>query len=223
MKLLVPPSFGRRPTACSAFTLVEMMVSAGIYLTLFVGAIVAIQIFALRVYTLAATKLTATEGSRKAMNQIRDDIRQGKGLLVGSADFAGNFTAYAGTNAAVGNALKVFATTNGNFTLPPYSIYYLQSSNNGTVSSNNLLWVCVTSNATVTTKLATYITNLDVFSAQDCWGNVVTNAVRNNQIFAVKLQFYQWEYPIAIISSNNAANAYDYYQLRTKVCRRALD
>jgi hypothetical protein len=39
----------------------------------------------------------------------------------------------------------------------------------------------------------------------------------------VKLQYYQWEFPIAVISSNNAANAYDYYQLRTRVCRRALD
>ena len=69
------------PRRRAAFTLAEMMISAGIYLFIFVGVIVAIQIFALRIYTLAATKLTATQGSRKAMNQIRDDIRQGKGLL----------------------------------------------------------------------------------------------------------------------------------------------
>jgi hypothetical protein len=37
------------------------------------------------------------------------------------------------------------------------------------------------------------------------------------------MQFYQWEYPIAVVSTNQAANAYDFYQLRTRVCRRALD
>jgi hypothetical protein len=212
---------GRR----SAFTLLEMMFSVGIYTVLFLGALVAVQVFALRVYTLAATKLTATQSSRKALNQIRDDIRQAKGIQVGNTDNSGNFTANGGTNLAVGNALQVFSTTNGNFTLPPYDIYYLQTNSPGGVSSNNLMWISVAANyaATNITTLSTYITNLDVFSAQDCWGNTITNAVKNNQVYTVKLQYYQWEFPIAVISSNNAANAYDYYQLRTRVCRRALD
>ncbi len=64
------PSRTRR---LAALTLVEMMVATGIYLGLFIGAIVSVQIFALRVYTLAATKLTATEGSRRALNQMRDE------------------------------------------------------------------------------------------------------------------------------------------------------
>jgi Tfp pilus assembly protein PilW len=212
---------GRR----SAFTLVEMMFSVGIYTVLFLGALIAVQVFALRVYTLAATKLTATQSSRKALNQIRDDIRQAKGIQVGNTDNSGNFTANGGTNLAVGNALQVFSTTNGNFTSPPFDIYYLQTNSPGGVSSNNLMWISVAANYAVTniTKLSTYITNLDVFSAQDCWGNTMTNSVKNNQVYTVKLQYYQWEFPIAVISSNNAANAYDYYQLRTRVCRRALD
>lgn len=214
-------SGGRRGRA--AFTLVEMMIAAGIYLVIFVSAMVAIQIFALRIYTLGATKLTATEGSRKALNQIRDDIRQGKGLLVGNSDNVGDFTAFGGTNGAVGNALEIFSTTN--FSGPPYSIYYLQTNTVGNISSNNLLWISVTSLASNTVKLASYITNLDVFSAQDCWGNTISNSVANNQVYTVKLQFYQWEYPIAIVTTNakNGLNAYDYYQLRTRVCRRALD
>jgi hypothetical protein len=223
MKLFSTNSAGRRPSLRSAFTLMEMVISVGIYLGIFVGALVAVQIFALRVYTLAATKLTATQGARKALNQIRDDIRQGKGVQVGNADSSGNFTAYTGTNLASGNALQVYATTNGNFTQPPYSLYYLQVTNSGGMSSNNLIWMEVTASSSTSSKLATYITNLDVFSAQDCWGNTITNSLKNNQVFTVKLQFYQWEYPIAVISSNAAANAYDYYQLRTRVCRRALD
>jgi type II secretory pathway component PulJ len=208
----------------SAFTLVEMMIATGIYLILFIGALVAIQVFALRVYTLAATKLSATQGSRKALNQIRDDIRQAKMLQVGTANNAGSFTANGGTNLAVGNALQVFYTTN---TSAPYSIYYLQTNTPGGVSSNNLIWISVTTNSTVTTLLSTYITNLDIFAAED-WDNwpatsPITNSLYNNQVYSVKLQYYQWEYPIAVISTNGAANAYDYYQLRTRVCRRALE
>jgi type II secretory pathway pseudopilin PulG len=215
-----------------AFTLVEMMVATGIYLGIVVGVIVAIQIFALRVYTLAATKLTATQSSRKALNQIRDDIRQAKTLQVGTADNSGNFTPTPGTNGVIGNALQIFYTTNGTTSAPytpPYSIYYLQTNTLGSVaasslvSSNNLLWLYVTTNGSTTANLSTYITNLDIFSAQDCYGNTISNNLKNNQVFTVKLQFYQWEYPIAIVSTNGGLNAYDYYQLRTKVCRRALD
>jgi hypothetical protein len=85
------------------------------------------------------------------------------------------------------------------------------------------MWISVTSLTSNTVNLASYITNLDIFSAQDCWGNTVSNFALNNQVFAIKLQFYQWEYPIAVVSTNGGLNAYDYYQLRTKVCRRALD
>lgn len=218
MKLIFKFPTGRRR---AAFTLVEMVISVGIYCGIFIGVIVAIQVFALRVYTLAATKLTATQGSRKAMNQIRDDIRQGKLLQVGNCDNSGNFTAVAGTNGAVGNALQVFATTNLG---APYSIYYLQTNTVGGVSSNNLLYIAMATNGTSTTvNLASYITNLDVFTAADCWGNTISNFPLNNQVFTVKMQFYQWEYPIATVSTNSGLNTYDYYQLRTKVCRRALD
>src|ERR1039457_4715644 len=126
---------GRRNRA--AFTLVEMLTAAAIYLFILVGVVVAIQIFALRVYTLAATKLTATQGSRKALNQIRDDIRQAKGLQVGNTDNSGTFTAVAGTAGAVGNALQVFTTTN--FSGPPYSLYYLQTNTLGSVAGNNVI------------------------------------------------------------------------------------
>ena len=88
MKLISNIPSGRHQSAQSAqsaFTLVEMVVAAGIYLVIFVGLLVGVQIFALRVYALASTKLTATQASRKALNQIRDDIRSGKGVQVGNA------------------------------------------------------------------------------------------------------------------------------------------
>ncbi|HEX4349084.1 MAG TPA: hypothetical protein VH251_01790 [Verrucomicrobiae bacterium] len=224
MKLFSNIASVRRRGTRSGFTLLEMMFSVGIYTILLIGVLIAIQVFALRVYTLAATKLTATQGARNALNQIRDDIRQGKYVQVGNTDNSGSFTAYGGTNLAMGNAIQIFSTTNNNFTTYPYDIFYLQTNTPGGVSSNNLIWIAVsTNNTTYTQKLCTYITNLDVFATMDCWGNISSNKIDDNWIYTVKFQFYQWEYPIAVISSNTAANAYDYYQLRTRVCRRSLN
>ena len=211
----------RRPrrTSIAAFTLVEMMLSGGIYLSLFVSVMLAVQLFGLRVYTLAATKLTATADGRKALNQIRDDIRQAKTLQVGTLGTAGDattFSALTGTNLAQGTALQIFSTTNS----LPYSIYYLDTS----TSTNYLKVYMVDShNAATTVKLAGYITNSIIFRAEDFMGNAVTNSLQNNQVYSLTLKFYQWEYPIAFVGTGHGLNEYNYYQLRTRVCRRALD
>jgi Tfp pilus assembly protein PilW len=205
----------------SAFTLTEIMVSSAIYMVVLIGVIVAIQLYALRVYTMAATKLTATQGARKALNQIRDDIRQSKLIQVGNCTSAGpsSFAAITGTGVATGNALQIYQTTNLGV---PYSIYYLQTNTVGTTSSNTLMACIVTGSSSNIIRLTTYITNSVIFTAEDCYGNTVSNSLKNNQVFTITLQYYQWEYPIGFIGTN-ALNAYDYYQLRTKVCRRALD
>lgn len=206
-----------------AFTLTEVMVAGCIYLTIFVAAMVAIQIFAMRVYTLAATKLTSTQSCRKALNQIRDDIRAGKYIQVGnvSDNTAFSFAAIAGTNGVAGNALQIYQTTNTSAGAP-YSIYYLQTNTINGMSSNNLMAYIATTSSTNLYKLTTYITNSVIFTAEDYLGNTISNNMRNDQVYTVTLQFYQWEYPIAVIGTEGF-NAYDYYQLRTKVCRRAID
>jgi hypothetical protein len=151
-------------------------------------------------------------------------------VQVGNTDNSGNFTPYTGVSLAQGNAIQIYSTTNGsaNWTTnpfpAPYDIFYLQTNNPGGVSSNNLIWISVSTNSTTSTEnLVTYITNMDVFATMNCWGDVASNAIADNWMYTVKFQFYQWEYPIAVISSNNAPNAYDYYQLRTRVCRRSLN
>ena len=220
MKLFpsIPGRSGR--TSASAFTLVEMMISVGVYLVIFIGVMVAIQMFALRIYTLAATKLTATEGARKALNHIRDDIRQAKMLQVGTLATAGDPTTFAvvsGGSGAQGNALQIFSTTNQG---APFTTYYLDTSaavyylKSYEVNSNN---------AATTTTLVGYITNMIVFNAEDFRGNLVTNNLLNNQVYKLTLQFSQWDYPLAYIGPNGGLNEYNYYQLRTRVCRRAID
>jgi type II secretory pathway pseudopilin PulG len=220
MKLFPNIQSRARRTNISAFTLVEMMISVGIYLVIFIGVMIAIQVFALRIYTLAATKLTATQGARKALNQIRDDIRQAKTLSVGNLGTAGSpttFSAIPNNSPAQGGALKILQTTN---LVVPYTIYYLDT----TSTPTNLVAYMVDSNSVAkTVTLVGYITNTIVFDAEDWQNNIVTNNPKNNQIYKLTLQFSQWEYPIAFIGTNQGLNEYNYYQLRTKVCRRAID
>jgi type II secretory pathway pseudopilin PulG len=202
----------------SAFTLVEMMISVGVYLIIFIGVMVAIQIFALRVYSLAATKISATAYGRKALNQVRTDIQQAQYLQVGTLGTAGDpttFSPVAASGGAQGGALQVYSTTNVGI---PYTIYYLDTS----ATPYYLRAYMVDSNNVATTNaLVGYVTNLIVFNAEDFQGNLVTNNMLNNQVYRMVLQLSQWEYPIAYIGGNSY-NAYDYYQLRTRVCRRAV-
>ncbi len=200
------------------FTLAEMVITVGVFLFIFTGVMVAVQVFGLRIYTLAATKLSATAGGREALNQIRDQIREGRTVNVGSCSSAVSSSFHLITNAAQqGNALIIYPATNTTW----YSIYYLDTN----IANNfRLIQFNVSNNITTyTNTLALYLTNNIVFDARDWQNNIVTNeqSLDNRSLIGVTMQFSQWEYPIAKVGPSNAWNAYDYYQLRTRVFRRA--
>ena len=184
------------------------MVAMAIF-SLVVIAMVSVQLFGMKVYTLAATKVIATTGARETLNAMRDRIRSANLVMVGSYDPANpaGFVQITNGLPQIGNALEI-QYTNG-------------------VSTNNLVFykdpanptnlVCSLMNRTVGI-LAKYVTNYYCFQAEDYQGNVLTN-YDNNPVIRVTLQFSQWEFPVAVIGGN-AVNSYDYYQLRTRVARR---
>lgn len=200
----------KRPIESAGFSLVEMVMVVGIFALLVLGMVSA-QLYSMRVYTLAATKLVATAGARQVMNDLRDQIRDANTVYIGNC--TSDWTTYADvTNGnQAGNAVEIYPTTNST----PYLICYLDS----TTSTNRLM--LYTSSAGTVQELASYITNQVVFDAEDLYGNVLTNN-QNNRVIRMTLQFSQWEYPIAHIGGTNF-NSYDYYQLRTRVTRRAID
>ena len=222
MKFLPHNQIGSRRTTAGAFTLGEMLIATTIFIMV-IGAMVCLQIFALRIYTLAATKISATSGGRKVLNQMRDQIRQANQAYVGNCTVgASSFSQITNTQPAQGNALKVLSSTNP----MPYVIYYLDTNTSpGTnVLRQYSLTLTYSNNIPIGTNittaiLASYITNLIVFDAEDYTNHILTNS-QNNQCFKVTLQFSQWEYPVAVIGGQ-ALNAYDYYQLRTKISIRA--
>lgn len=212
MKTLFPPDCRANP-ACRrtvAFTLVEMMVGMGIFIGVFVGVMVGLQVYGLKVYTLAATKLSATADARKSLNLLRTQIRSSKTVYVGNYDH-GKFSRIANNLPQAGNALEIyFAGTNGEPGDIPV-VYYQNSS-----GSDNALY-SVTNNAV--TMLANYVTNNIVFTAEDYQANVLTT-YDNNPVIRVTLNFYQWEFPVGFIGTN-ALNAYNFYRLQTRISRRA--
>jgi type II secretory pathway pseudopilin PulG len=202
----------------TGFTLMETMISVWIFLIIFIGIMVALQIFGLRVYTLGATKLSATAGAVKVLNHIRDDIREATTVNVGNvtSSTASTFT-NPPTGLNVGNALQIFPDTN----TATWTVYYLDSS-----TTTNYLKISSTADGGNTfsapVSLASYITNQIVFDAENFQGTILTNNV-NNRIIRMELDFYQWEYPIGYVGGVNGLNAYDYYRLTTKVTRRLID
>lgn len=197
----------RRPLI-SAFTVTEIMMAIAIF-SFVIAGMLSVQLFGLRVYTLAATKAAATTGARETLNSMRDRIRSASVVLVGTYDPTSGEGFVQITNGLpqVGNALEIqytnFPSTN------TYIFYKDPSSQTNAVYSLN--------NGTVDT-LAQYVTNYYCFQAEDYQGNILTN-YQNNPVIRITLQFSQREYPIAF-SGGNAVNAYDYYQLRTLVSRR---
>lgn len=205
------------PERRAGFTLVEMMITMTVF-SFVVIAIISLQIYGMRVYTMGATMLSATTSGRQTMNDLRDHIRGGKIILVGT---------YSGTNGAVfneaplgslqeGNALEIQYT---NAADTNYMIYFQDPATTNLWSFSNSLSTAYVNSTAV--PVAHFVTNYYCFFAENYQGTVQTNYA-NNLVIHVVLQFYQWQFPIGIIGGN-AANSYNYYSLNTRVSRRDSD
>jgi prepilin-type N-terminal cleavage/methylation domain-containing protein len=204
MKTFAPILFPRGSKA-RAFTLAEMMIVVAIF-SLLAIALISCQLFGLRLYHVSETKLAATADGRRALNQVREQVRQAKLVYVGNGDATG-FTKIQDDSPQIGNALQIYATTNLNV----YTRYYLDSEDKDLKS--------VTASDTTPLVIARFVTNQMVFQAEDFNGVVLTNDV-NNRVIRMTLEFYQWEYPITTIGQGGL---YDYYRIQTRVTRRLIE
>lgn len=208
MKTTIADSPERR--GMGGFTAVEMIMVAAIF-ALLATWMVSSQIYGMRVYTLAATKLVATSGARQVLVSLRNQIQEANTIYIGNC--SSDWTSYVDiTNGTQqGNAVEIYPTTN----LTDYLICYLDT----TTTTNRLM--LYNSVMGTTNDLCDFITNMLVFDAEDGYGNILTNN-QNNRVIGITMQMSQWEYPIARIGGTNF-NHFDFYQLRTKATRRAID
>jgi prepilin-type N-terminal cleavage/methylation domain-containing protein len=191
------------PAQFRAFTLTEIMTSMAIFSLVILGVLYS-HLFGLRLFNISATRLSASQSSRTALDRVCDDIRSGKLLYIGNGSSSG-FTNVTLNNPRLGNALEIFSSTSTNnfvryFMDPGAKALKRFDSGSGSVQ-----------------VIAPFITNQIVFTAEDYAGNALTND-QNNRIIRMDLDFYQWEFPVAHVGAY-----YNSYHLQTRISRRNIE
>jgi hypothetical protein len=146
------------------------------------------------------------------LNSLREAIRSSKTVYVGTYT-AGIFSRITNGLPQTGNALQIYYADPTGVSGTNPVIYYQQSS-----TATNALFRAGNDGVK---RMANYLTNYYVFTAEDFQAKVLTS-YDNNPVIRITLQFYQWEYPIGFVGTNGV-NAYDFYRLQTRVSRRAKD
>ncbi|MBI3192469.1 MAG: prepilin-type N-terminal cleavage/methylation domain-containing protein [Pedosphaera parvula] len=193
------------PRGRRGFTLVELMVSMALF-TMVIGGVVYGHITGLTMYELTKAKLGANDETRTALGLLSSEIRAAKSVAIGNVSNL-TFTAIADGDPQQGPALRIRQTTNAS----SHITYFLDTSDNALKR--------FTESSTTPVLIAANITNAVIFSSEDYAGNVLS-ANSNNRVIGVTLQFYQIQYPVVRIGDGEL---FDFYQLRTRITRRALE
>jgi prepilin-type N-terminal cleavage/methylation domain-containing protein len=199
MNLAFPRNLARR-----AFTLTEMMIASSLA-TLLVGGVIVGHIIGLQMFQYTRTKLGGDDDARSALSKLVEEVRSSKVVRIGNGDVSSFKECGVGV-AQQGNAIQIQQTTDP----ATFVRYYLDA---------DTTLRRMTSKSASAPVLAHFVTNRTVFTSEDFSGKILTNN-ENNRIIGLTLQFYQIQYPIVKIGSNQI---FDFYQLRTKIARRALE
>lgn len=186
----------------AGFSLVEVQVALATFL-LIIGVAISIHFFGLRMFQQTRMTLEATDDARNFIGGVRDEIRSCTIVHVGKGDFQ-TFAEIPDDTPQIGNAVKIFPGTN----LNRYVIYFHDS--------DNTLKRWSTDNKKLTT-ICEYVTNRNVFAAQDFRGSVLTNN-ENNRVIEVTLRFLQEHTK----GASQKGGLHNYYQAQTKVTRRKV-
>lgn len=188
----------RRAARQDGFTLPELLMASTLCALLLAGTLAA-NLFGMRMLQFTQTKLNASDGARKALGQLADEIRMCKATYVGDVT-NGTFAARLNGELQTGSGLLVQRTTNTS----DFIVYYLEPSDK--------TFRRTTSMPAHTRVLAQSVTNTTLFSTEDFRGSVLTNS-QNNRVIHVSLEFFQQQPQLATP---------DYYKLETSVTRRML-
>jgi prepilin-type N-terminal cleavage/methylation domain-containing protein len=191
--------------ACRAFTLSELMVTMTIFGLLLAG-ILAANLIGARMFELTRSKLNAADDARAAVSLLMTEVRDAKIIRIGNGSLT-NFVEAAVNMPQQGSAIQIHPTTNTNV----FIRYFWDGAQRKLMRTYN--------GAGASEVIANSVSNQLVFTAEDYAGNILTNNA-NNRVIGLMLQFYQLQYPIVQIGPGQL---YDYYQLRSKITRRALE
>lgn len=187
-----------------AFTITETLISMSI-LTMVVGAVVYSHVMGMRLNAITMAKLGVDQQARIAFNRLQDEIRSATTVEIGNGT-SNTFTTITNGASQAGMAVRIYPSTNTS----TWIRYYFET------NASQLRRV----QSTLATPqiVAQYLTNSTIFQAEDHTGAVLTGP-SNNRVVSVNLRFFQLHYPQTKIGTNNA---FDYYQLQSKITRRIL-
>jgi type II secretory pathway pseudopilin PulG len=176
MTLLIPDRIRkhrkRRPFF-RGFTLPEVLLTMTICVLITI-AVVTSQMFGARLTQFTQAKVNTSDNARSLMRLLNSDIQSARLVRVGQGN-SSSFTEALIDTPQQGNALEIYPTTSSNVFLR-----YFRN------ASDSKLKRLATNG--VVADLASNITNLSVFSAEDFRGNVVTTR-QHNAVIGIDLQF----------------------------------
>ena len=144
-------------------------------------------------------KVENSQYARETLSRLIEEVRSATWTQVGTGTVS-TFSPIAPNKLQVGNALRIYTTTNNS----PYVYYYLDSFA-GTLQKIPL-------SSTNVQTIATSVTNATVFSMEDLSGTVLTNN-QNNAVLSVLFQ---------MLRPSSKSGMSDAYQIRAKTTRRNI-
>lgn len=199
MKILSKDAFAEK-----AFTLTEIMITGSLAVMVLAGVLMG-HLVGWRMFQYSKSKNGGTDDARSAISKLVEDIRSAKLVKIGTGNVS-VFVECSINSTQQGNAIQLYPTTSTN----SFIRYFLASDTT----------LCRTTNGTTAKQvMASFVTNQMVFTSEDFKGNLHTNN-ENNRVIGLTLQFYQIQYPVVKIGTNQL---YDFYQVRTKITRRTLE
>lgn len=209
-------------------TLTEMMVNMVIF-TLTLAGLLSVNFFGEQQDEYVNSELGASDNAREAFNLMLDEIRSGKNIQIGTGSYT-NFTPI-GNGAQQGDTIQIMESTNVGWT----NYYYFTSNTPAGENPSNNYWLMRAAISGPTTNLNVVARNLyDVtnqwqtntlnFSALAFNGtswvvltNDPTTASTHNFIVNILLQFYEYQYPLTQVGSNDV---FQYYGVNLQAERR---
>ena len=169
-----------------------------------VGAVLAANLFGVRVIQITQPKVSASAAVRQTINPLVADITSAKMVRIGSGDLY-SFTRVADGALKQGSAIQLYPSNDTNV----FTRYFWD------VADKKLKRV--TNGSTNALVVANAITNSLVFSGEDWQGNILNNN-QNNIVIGVTLQYSQ-------LGGTNMpvgpTNYYKSYQVRTRIVHRS--
>ena len=195
----------RKHNPLRAFTFIELLIVMALLSMLLTG-VVAAHVTGLRMIEMTKAKLGANDEARQAISKLIEEIRAGKVVKIGTGDL-NSFAEIPMNTPQRGSAVQIYASAD---TIQFVRYFW---------DTDSAQLMRTTNGASAVSVVANSITNNIIFTAEDFRGQVLTNN-ENNRVIGLMLQFYQLQYPVVRIGPGEL---YDYYQLRTKITRRALE